>query len=88
MARTTTPLTNTQIKQSKPKDKLFKLSDGGGLQLWVKPNGTKSWVLDYINPINKKRSSLSIGMFPSISLAEAIKVRGKAKELLAQYRIL
>ena len=33
MARTTTPLTNTQVKQSKPTDKRQKLSDGGGLQL-------------------------------------------------------
>ena len=52
MARTTNPLTNTQVKQAKPVDKLYKLSDGDGLQLWVKPNGSKSWLLDYTNPIN------------------------------------
>ena len=45
MARTTT-LTNTKVKQAKPKDKVYKLSDGGGLQLRVKTNGTKSWLLD------------------------------------------
>ena len=39
MARTTKPLTNTEVKQAKPKDKVYSLSDGGGLQLRVKPNG-------------------------------------------------
>jgi hypothetical protein len=37
MARTTT-LTNTEVKQAKPKDKVYKLSGGGGLQLRVKAN--------------------------------------------------
>ena len=31
----TTPLTNTEVKQAKAKDKVYKLSDGDGLQLRV-----------------------------------------------------
>jgi hypothetical protein len=38
----TTPLTNTEIKQAKPRDKVFKLADGDGLQLRVNPNGAKT----------------------------------------------
>ncbi|OOV85791.1 preprotein translocase, partial [Oceanospirillum linum] len=30
MARLTTPLTNTEVKQAKPKDKEYSLSDGNG----------------------------------------------------------
>jgi len=41
MARTTKPLTNTEVKQAKPRSKVYTWSDGGGLQLRVKPNGTK-----------------------------------------------
>ena len=36
MARTTKPLTNTEVKQAKPKEKVYTLSDGGGLQLRIK----------------------------------------------------
>ncbi|MAZ65509.1 MAG: integrase [Kangiellaceae bacterium] len=84
MGRITKPLTNTEVKQAKPKDKLYKLSDGGGLQLHVKPNGSKLWRLDYIRPYTKKRTCLSLGSYPSISLAEARKEREQAKELLAK----
>lgn len=84
MARTTTPLTNTQVKQSKPTDKRQKLSDGGGLQLWISTNGSKSWMLDYIHPVTKKRSSISFGIYPAVSLAEARTKRGEAKALIAK----
>lgn len=84
MARTTKPLTNTEVKQAKPKDKLYSLSDGGGLHLRVKPNGSKLWLLDYHRPYTKKRTSLSFGSFPTVTLAEARAKRDEAKKLLAQ----
>lgn len=83
MARTTT-LTNTEVKQAKPKDKVYKLSDGGGLQLRVKSNGTKSWLLDYFKPFTKKRTSIGLGAYPEVSLADARKKRVAARELLAK----
>lgn len=82
MARKTTPLTNTEVKQAKPSEKVRKLSDGDGLQLWIKPNGSKLWMLDYTHPVIKKRSSISFGAYPSLSLAEARKKRAQAKELI------
>lgn len=84
MARIVTPLTNTQVKQAKAKDKQYKLSDGGGLQLRVKPTGAKSWLFDYFKPITKKRSSMGFGTYPDVSLAQARKKRDEAKSLLAQ----
>jgi len=63
MARKVNPLTNTQVKQAKPKDKIYKLSDGVGLQLRIMPNGSKQWLLDYIKPFTKKCTSLSLGAY-------------------------
>ena len=84
MARIVTPLTNTQIKQAKPKDKIYKLSDGEGLQLRIKPNGSKSWLLDYFKPYTKKRTSISLGKYPDVSLSEARDKKRLARELLAK----
>lgn len=36
-------LTDTQCRTAKPKDKPYKLTDGKGLHLEVKPNGSKAW---------------------------------------------
>jgi integrase len=84
MARTTKPLTNTEVKQAKPKEKVYSLSDGSGLQLRVKPNGSKNWLLDYYRPHTKKRTSLSLGSYPEVSLADARVKRADARELLVQ----
>lgn len=84
MARTTNPLTNTEVKQAKAKEKVYTLSDGGGLQLRVKPNGSKLWLFDYYRPFTKKRTSLSFGSYPKISIAEARGKRQAARELLAK----
>ena len=41
------PLTDTQIRNSKPREKAFKLSDFDGLFLLVSPSGSKLWRLKY-----------------------------------------
>ncbi|RZO86142.1 MAG: DUF4102 domain-containing protein [Oceanococcus sp.] len=84
MARTTKPLTNTQVSHAKPKDKIYSLLDGGGLQLRVKPSGAKLWVLDYQRPYSKKRTTMSLGPYPNITLADARKKREDARALLAR----
>ena len=84
MARTTKPLTNTEVKQAKPKEKIYTLSDGDGLQLRVKPNGSKLWLFDYYRPFTKVRTSLSFGSYPEISIADAREKRKTARELLAK----
>jgi len=84
MAKKVNPLTNTQVKQAKPKDKIYKLSDGDGLQLRIMPNGSKQWLLDYFKPFTKKRTSLSLGSYPEVSILEARKKRVASRELLAK----
>jgi integrase len=84
MARTTKPLTNTEVSQAKPKSKEYNLSDGQGLMLRVKPNGGKQWIFNYYRPFNNKRANISLGTFPEITLAEARAKRAEARELLAK----
>lgn len=84
MAKTTKPLTNTEVKNAKPKEKITSLFDGDGLQLRVKPNGSKLWLFNYQHPFTKKRISLSFGAYPTLSLADARKKREEAKKLLAK----
>lgn len=83
MAKPTKPLTNTQVKQSKPKDKEYKLFDGRGLTLRIRPNGAKTWLLNYAQPHTRKRVNLSFGSFPNVSLADARRKTDRALELLA-----
>lgn len=80
----TKPLMNTEVKQAKPKEKVYKLSDGKGLQLRIKPNGNRSWLLDYVKPHTGKRTSIGLGGYPEVSLADARKLRDNARELLAK----
>ena len=78
----TMPLTAIQVKEAKPSDKDYKLSDSGGMYLLVKINGKKYWRLDY--RFAQKRKTLSIGVYPQISLKEARECRHEAKKLLSE----
>lgn len=84
MARTTKPLTNTEVQQAKPRKKEFNLADGDGLALRIKPNGSKLWIFNYYRPYTKKRTSLSLGTYPATTLAEARQKRAAALKLLAE----
>jgi integrase len=84
MARKTLPLSDSEIKNAKPKDKEYNLADGEGLYLRIKPTGSKSWIFNYIRPISEKRSNLSIGNYPSVSLAQAREKRSEFRKLLSQ----
>ena len=63
------PLTELQVRSAKPQPKIAKLSDGGGLQLWVTPDGAKRWRLAYRFAGGQKL--LAIGVYPSVGLKEA-----------------
>lgn len=69
----TASLSATQVKQSKPKDKDYELSDGRGLNLRVRKNGGKSWAIRYKNPENGKPARFTLGTYPALSLADARK---------------
>ncbi|UOO87843.1 integrase arm-type DNA-binding domain-containing protein [Vitreoscilla massiliensis] len=75
------PLNDRQIKNAKPSEKQYKLSDGHSLYVLIKPNGGKYWRFDYT--IDGKRKTLSIGTYPTISLAEARQAAEDARRLVA-----
>jgi len=74
-------LNDQKCRTAKPKDKAYKLSDGGGLYLEVTTKGGKLWRMKY-RYLNKEKK-LSIGEYPAITLADARERREEAKRLLA-----
>lgn len=84
MARIIKPLTDSQVKQAKPKDKPYKMADGGRLYLYVSKLGAKSWRMDYIRPISKKRATITLGLYPDVSLSQARIQRKEIRALLAE----
>lgn len=74
------PLTDTAVRQARPKEKAYKLADGGGLFLLVQPNGAKYWRWKY--RFAGKEKLLALGVYPEISLKEARSRRDKARKLL------
>ncbi len=75
-------LTDTACKSAKSKDKPYKIADGGGLYLEVTSTGSKLWRMKY--RMHGKEKRLSLGIYPTVSLAEARDGREKAKKLLSQ----
>ncbi|EEZ4023787.1 integrase [Escherichia coli] len=75
-------LTDTKLKNLKPQDKLYKVSDRDGLYVAVLTSGTVSFRYDY--RINGRRETLVIGQYgrDGISLVEAREELIAAKKLL------
>lgn len=76
------PLTDSALRNAKPQEKQYKLSDGGGMFLLVMPNGSRFWRLAY--RFDGKQKLLALGAYPLISLIEARKKRDDAKRLLTE----
>jgi len=81
MPKRIVPLTDLQIKKAKPKEKDYKLSDGGGLYLLVTPSGGKLWRFDY--SFDGKRKTLFLKSYPEKTLSDVRKDRDDARSLLA-----
>ncbi|ALY51074.1 TPA: integrase arm-type DNA-binding domain-containing protein [Pseudomonas aeruginosa] len=84
MARPITPLTDSKCDAAKPKEKPFKLADGQGLYLEVRPSGLKVWRMKYSRP-GGQENTLTFGEYGrrGVSLARAREERRKARDLLA-----
>ena len=83
MARTTRPLTNTEVLRAKALEKDLTLHDGDGLFLIVKTSGKKLWRFRYQRPRTKQRTMMGLGAFPALSLADARGLRADYLALLA-----
>ena len=75
------PLTDAEIRKAKPAATAYKLSDGGGLFLWVASTGGKLWRWKY--RIDGKEKLMALGKYPDVPLAEARRRHLDARRLLA-----
>lgn len=71
-------LTALQIRAAKPRKHPYKLTDGGGLYLYVSAKGAKSWRYDY--RIYGKRETFVIGKHPDIEAPQARDVHREARK--------
>ncbi|ECT6167935.1 TPA: tyrosine-type recombinase/integrase [Escherichia coli] len=76
------PLNDMQIRRAKPEAKAYTLGDGQGLSLLVEPNGSKSWRFRY-RYVGKPKM-ISLGVYPTITLAEARARRDEARKIVAE----
>lgn len=74
-------LTETKIRAAKGREKDYKLSDEKALYLLVKPSDSKLWRMGYRH--DGKQKTLSLGIYPDISLAQARDRRDIARKLIA-----
>lgn len=74
-------LTDTAVRNAKPKDKPYRLKDGDGLFLQVEPSKAKYWRLRYF--FLGKEKMLALGTYPEVSLNEAREKRLAARKLIA-----
>jgi integrase len=74
-------LSDTKCRNAKPKPKVYKMADGGGLNFVVMPSGSKLWRLSY--RFNEKQKTLALGKYPDVSLAEARRRQQEARTQVA-----
>lgn len=74
-------LTDTTIRNAKPKDKTYAIADERGLSIQIKPTGGKWWRLRY--RFDSKEKMLSLGTYPDVGLKEAREKRDEARKLIA-----
>jgi integrase len=82
MVRATNKLSATAVRNAKPREKTYRLADGGGMYLEVTPTGGTYWRLKY--RIDGKEKRLALGVYPETTLAQAREAREEARRQLAQ----
>jgi integrase len=74
-------LTDTVIRNTKPREKPYKLADAGGLYMLVNPNGSHWWRLKY--RVEGREKLISLGVYPDVTLKDARERRDAARRLIA-----
>jgi len=75
------PPTDVEVRNARPRDKIYRLTDGSGMYLEVSQAGGKYWRLKYRFAGKEKR--LALGVYPEVSAKEARTRRDEARKLLA-----
>ena len=74
-------LSAKQVEAAKPKERPYKLADGGGLHLLVQPSGAKLW--RYKFRVHGVEGQHAIGVYPTVSLSAARERHSQARSLIA-----
>ena len=69
-------LTDTQVRNAKPKGAPYKLADAEGMYLLVQPSGAKYWRLKF--RFGGKKKALALSVYPDVRLLDARKRRAGA----------
>jgi integrase len=72
-------LTDRAVAGARPRAATYRLSDGGGLLLQVKPGGGRSWLVRLTQ--DGRRRDVGLGLYPEIGLAEARRLATEARRL-------
>ena len=75
-------LNDTQVRNLRPKHKLYRVSDSHGLCIEINPNGSKLWRHRY--RFNNKATMMALGTYLEVSLLDARQARDRNKQLLKQ----
>lgn len=75
-------LSDAKIKTLKPQEKTYRILDADRLYIEVRPSGAKIWRFKFV--LNGKESSMSLGEYPSITLAEARTLKEEMRAKLAK----
>lgn len=78
----TIKLTDAKIKTLKPQDKVYRILDADRLYIEVRPTGVKVWRFKFV--FNGKESSMSLGEYPIVCLADARLLREEMRAKLAK----
>lgn len=74
-------LTDTAIRAAKGREKPYKMADGGGLHILVKPDGTRYWRYNYRHA--GKDRTMALGVYPDVSAKSAREKHAAARAQLA-----
>lgn len=73
-------VTDTKLRNAKPKDTPYKIQIGDNTYLEVMPSGYKVWRMRFLNPDTGKDSKFTLGAYPAISMPQARALAAEAKK--------
>ena len=84
MPKINAPLTDTAIKSMKPRQKVYKKSDGQNLFIFIEPEGRKFFAFEYKSPLTLKMRRYALGNYPKLTLAKAREMRDELKRQISE----
>lgn len=75
-------LSDAKIRTLKPQEKTYRILDADRLYIEIRPSGVKIWRFKFV--LNGKESSMSLGEYPSVTLAEARILKDEMRVKLAK----